>query len=328
MKTKKILGIALLFIGALLWESCDIDKFEPIGENSIPDATPPEANFTFSNGVTVDDFLDFTFANLSSSATQYEWNFGDGSSPSTESDPAHTYPGEGTYTVTLTASDALGVISTATQDIEVIEPEEPLVPDPLIVNGEFVKLPKSSGSDCACAGWINKEIGEQGESSTSNSLDVVKFDNNEPDHVYQEFEVVPNADYLIEVSVQHKPTDGTLPSSLEIRALAGSGYETGYTPVYYTDTAVMPQGNSDTGFWGYRTVAQMEDAANNLTVEVIPNPGNDDYNTYMYTFNAGANDSVALFMRGIGGAATGTYGYNSGNEEIRAAYVTITAVND
>ena len=72
----------------------------------------------------------------------------------------------------------------------------------------------------------------------------------------------------------------------------------------------------------------MEDAANNLTVEVIPNPGNDDYNTYLYSFNAGANDSVALFMRGIGGASGGNYGYNSGNEEIRAAYVAVTAIND
>ncbi|WP_299115392.1 PKD domain-containing protein [uncultured Winogradskyella sp.] len=326
MKTKRIFGIMLLFVGALLWESCDIDKFEPLGENSIEDATPPQANFSFSNGVTVDDFLEYTFANLSTSATTYAWDFGDGNT-STDLDGFNVYPAEGTYTVTLTVSDNNGLVSTTSQTIEVIEPEAPLVPDPLIVNSEFVKLPKSSGSDCACAGWINRDLGDQGESSTASGADVVKFDNNEPDHVYQEFEVVPNADYLIEVSVRHSTTDGTLPSSLELRMLAGSGYEAGYTPVYYTDTAVMPQGNSSTGYWGYRTVAQMEDAANNLTVEVIPNPGNDDYNTYQYSFNAGANNSVALFMRGIGGAASGNYGYNSGNEEIRAAYVTITAVN-
>ena len=105
--------------------------------------------------------------------------------------PRKTYPGEGTYTVTLTASDALGVTSTFTETIEVIEPEAPAVPDPVLVNADFNKLPKSSGSDCSCAGWINKEIGEQGESSSGNggTDNVVKFDNNEPDHVYQEFEV-------------------------------------------------------------------------------------------------------------------------------------------
>ena len=327
MKTKKILGIALLLTGVLLWESCDIDKFEPLGENSIADATPPQANFSFSNGVTVDDFLEYTFANLSTSATTYAWDFGDGNT-STDLDGFNIYAAEGTYTVTLTASDALGVVSTASETIEVIEPEAPAVPDPLIVNAEFVKLAKSSGSDCACAGWINRDLGDQGESSTSNSLDVLKFDNNEPDHVYQEFEVVPNADYMIETSIRHSNTDGTMPSSLEIRVLAGSGYEDGYSPIYYIDTAVMPQGNSATGTWGYRSVAQMEDAGNNLFLQVLDNPGNDDYITYTYTFNSGANDSVALFMRGIGGDTSGNYGYNSGNEEIRSAYVTITAINN
>jgi PKD repeat protein len=327
MKTKKILGIALLLTGVLLWESCDIDKFEPLGENSIADATPPQANFSFSNGVTVDDFLEYTFANLSTSATTYAWDFGDGNT-STDLDGFNIYAAEGTYTVTLTASDALGVVSTASETIEVIEPEAPAVPDPSIVNAEFVKLAKSSGSDCACAGWINRDLGDQGESSTSNSLDVLKFDNNEPDHVYQEFEVVPNADYMIETSIRHSNTDGTMPSSLEIRVLAGSGYEDGYSPIYYIDTAVMPQGNSATGTWGYRSVAQMEDAGNNLFLQVLDNPGNDDYITYTYTFNSGANDSVALFMRGIGGDTSGNYGYNSGNEEIRSAYVTITAINN
>lgn len=328
MKTNRILGVIILVTCTMFWYACeDLEKFEPLGENSIADATPPSADFSYTGGVTIDDFLVFTFANLSTSATMYEWDFGDGNT-STEVDPVNIYPDEGSYTVTLTASDNLGVVSVATQTIEIVEPEEPAVPDPLIVNAEFVKLPKSSGSDCACAGWINRDLGEQGESSTANSLDVVKFDNNEPDHVYQEFAVVPNADYIIETSVRHSSTDGTMPSSLEIRVLAGSGYEDGYSPVYYTDTAVMPQGNSATGFWGYRSIGQVEDADNNLFLQVIDNPGDDDYFTYTFSFNAGANDSVALFMRGIGGDSSGDYGYNSGNEEIRAAYVTITALND
>jgi len=328
MKTKKIFGLVILLSATFIFKSCDIEKFEPLGENSIEDATPPQANFSFTSGVTVDDFLDYNFANLSTSATRYEWDFGDGNT-STELDGVNTYPGEGTYTVTLTVSDELGVVSTASQTIEVVEPEEPAVPDPIIVNAEFVKLAKSSGSDCACAGWINRDLGDQGESSTSGGLDVVKFDNEEPDHVYQEFAVVPNSDYLIELSVRHSNlVAGGVPSSLEVRVLSGSGYEAGYTPTYFTDTAVMPQGNSSTGFWGYRSVAQMEDANNNLDVNVIPNPGNDDYNTYTYSFNSGANDSVALFMRGIGGPASGNYGYNSGSEEIRAAFVLITAVEN
>ncbi|PTX62240.1 PKD domain-containing protein [Kordia periserrulae] len=324
-KTLKIIGTAFLLVGTLIYQSCDIDKFEPLEANSIADATPPEANFTFTQGQgAAEEWKDYTFANLSTSATMYAWNFGDGNT-STEVDGANTYPGEGTYTVTLTASDALGVTSTFTQTIEVIEPEAPLVADPVLVNADFDKLPKSSGSDCCCAGWINKDLGDQGESSSGNggSDNVVKFDNNEPDHVYQEFAVTPNADYTITIVTSFKNlTGGSFPSELELRVLAGSGYIDGYSPTYYTNTVDFPQED-----WGYTTIAQVEDPANNLLLEVQTNPSDDSYFSYTYSFNAGANDSVALFIRGIGGDSIGDFNYTSGDEEIRADSVVITAVN-
>ena len=56
-------------------------------------------NFTSStNGLTV------AFTNTSSNATSYNWDFGDNSS-STETDPTHTYADDGTYTVTLIATN-------------------------------------------------------------------------------------------------------------------------------------------------------------------------------------------------------------------------------
>jgi len=330
MKTNKIIGGILLVFGVLFWHSCDdLEQFEPLGENSIADATPPQANFSATGGVTLDDYLEFNFANLSTSATTYLWDYGDGNT-SADIDGFNVYPGEGTYTVTLTASDNLGVVSVATQTIEIVEPEAPAVPDPVLVNADFNKLPKSSGSDCSCAAWINKDLGDQGESSSGNggTDNVLKFDNNEPDHAYQEFEVVPNSDYIIEIVTSFKdPLGGSFPSELELRVLAGSGYVSGYTPVYYTDTVEFPQED-----WGYTSITQVEDPANNLLVQVQTNPADDSYITYSYSFNSGANDSVALFIRGIGGPATGggggEFGYNSGDEEIRADSVVITAVNE
>lgn len=47
------------------------------------------------------------FTNLSSGATSYSWNFGDGSS-STATAPQHTYAQNGNYTVILTATNACG----------------------------------------------------------------------------------------------------------------------------------------------------------------------------------------------------------------------------
>ena len=78
----------------------------------------PEAAFTWSsNG------LDVQFDESSANAAGWSWDLGDGSS-STEPDPFHTYPGNGTYVVTLTATlgwctsviaDTLVLISTDTE---------------------------------------------------------------------------------------------------------------------------------------------------------------------------------------------------------------------
>ena len=50
------------------------------------------------------DGLTATFTNRSSGATTYAWDFGDGAT-STEESPSHTYAADGTYAVTLVASD-------------------------------------------------------------------------------------------------------------------------------------------------------------------------------------------------------------------------------
>jgi len=78
--------------------------FWPEGEESLiqPQAVTvverPQPAFTFEL-----DGLTATFANLSTNANTYTWNFGDGSSSNEES-PVHTFPGPGNYDVTLNAS--------------------------------------------------------------------------------------------------------------------------------------------------------------------------------------------------------------------------------
>lgn len=325
---KKLVYTLFVALCVVSYSCEEFEKYELPESNSIADNTPPSAQFSAIQGVGLGDaFRTYTFSNGSVSATTYSWSFPDGST-STEFEPMYVFAGEGTFSVSLTASDELGVTSTSIQDVVVVMPAAPPTPDPTLVNASFDKIAKSSGSDCACAGWINRGLGDQGESSTASGDDVLKFDNQEPDHIYQEFEVVGNADYLVTVDIRFSNlSGGTAPSDLEFRILAGTGYDSGYTPVYYTDTAVMPQGNSSTGLWGYTSVPQMENAANNLNVRVFNTPGNDSFATYTFNFNAGANNSVALFARGIGGAAGGNYGYNSGDAEIRIDNLIIEAIN-
>ncbi|MDA9333390.1 PKD domain-containing protein, partial [Saprospiraceae bacterium] len=78
-----------------------------VSEEEIDD---PTSDFTF----TVDAGV-VTFTNQSSNADTYNWDFGDGNT-STESDPIHTYTSEGTYNVTLTATNDCG-IATSTQSV-------------------------------------------------------------------------------------------------------------------------------------------------------------------------------------------------------------------
>lgn len=51
-----------------------------------------------------------SFSNTSVNATSYLWNFGDGSTPSTVTNPSHTYATDGVYTVTLTATNSCGSV--------------------------------------------------------------------------------------------------------------------------------------------------------------------------------------------------------------------------
>ena len=74
-----------------------------------------QASFSSTvNGATV------VFQNTSNNANTYLWDFGDGNT-STAPNPTHTYAQDGTYTVTLTASNSCGS-STFTQTITIVTP--------------------------------------------------------------------------------------------------------------------------------------------------------------------------------------------------------------
>ncbi|MBD3219030.1 MAG: PKD domain-containing protein, partial [candidate division Zixibacteria bacterium] len=67
----------------------------------------PTANFEGSP-TTGTAPLTVNFTDLSADATGWSWDFGDGAGTSTQQNPSYTYNSEGTYTVTLTASNACG----------------------------------------------------------------------------------------------------------------------------------------------------------------------------------------------------------------------------
>lgn len=70
--------------------------------------SPPTANFS-ANVTSGCGSLSVTFTNTSSSnADTFSWDFGDGSSTSSDANPIHTYENPGVYTVVLTATNTMG----------------------------------------------------------------------------------------------------------------------------------------------------------------------------------------------------------------------------
>jgi len=88
-------------------------------EVGLPGAVAPSAGFASDQSTA--DYLEYTFNNTSTNATTYEWDFGDGNT-STDESPTHTYATHDVYTVTLTAKNAAGLMTTLSQTIDIQAP--------------------------------------------------------------------------------------------------------------------------------------------------------------------------------------------------------------
>jgi PKD repeat protein len=82
------------------------------------EVAPPPLVANFS-AVATD--LTATFTNTSANATEYAWDFGDGTGISSEENPSYTYAGGGIYTVKLTVSNSVESVET-TKQVTVIDP--------------------------------------------------------------------------------------------------------------------------------------------------------------------------------------------------------------
>ncbi|MEL6922771.1 MAG: PKD domain-containing protein [Bacteroidota bacterium] len=182
-----------LTVAALFVYGCqDAFLYDLPDANSKADTIPPSANFSYAS--TLEDFKTIKFNNLSFEATTYEWDFGSGNT-SGEKDPVFTFAaGEGTYPVTLTASDATGASDVITIEVMVVEgPFQPIILEP---GFEDNTLPDGSGD--GRDSWRKSELGGviqiTGNPVTFGSQGA-KLPDDQSRIGYQEIAVEPNTNY-------------------------------------------------------------------------------------------------------------------------------------
>ena len=225
IKFKKNLHIIGLALVAFTFNSCDdFEQFEPLGENSIQDETPPNALFSYTQGVGLEDeWKTYTFSNQSTSATTYAWDFGDGNTGD-GLDEENTYPGEGTFTVTLTASDALGQMSTYFEEITIVEPEAPSAILPTILESSFEDNSLPDGSGDGRDSWRNSDLGGVIQITSSpvyEGSQASRYPSAGDRIAYQELTVTPNSEYILSYVYTLKTNN---PGSITVSVIAGGGH--------------------------------------------------------------------------------------------------------
>jgi PKD repeat protein len=241
--------------------------------NSIEDLTPPSAMFsaTESNG----DWQTYDFSNQSVSSTTYAWTFGDGNTSSSK-EPSNTYAAEGIYTVSLTSSDANGLTSTFSSEVEVVMPLVPVILLPEILEASFEDGMLDGGSGDGRDSWRTDLGGviQITSSPTNTGSQAAKFPSGGDRAAYQELEVSPNQDYVLEYWYTMK-TSGT--GHMTVSVLAGDGFTDPSAAVAATIATYegMDQSSSNT----YVKVEMPFNSGNNTKVSI-------------YMFNAGVESRV------------------------------------
>lgn len=258
--TKVLMGLAMALTLSLF--SCDELELPEAG--SIPDLTPPSA--AFGAVVSPENHLQINFANLSTSATDYVWEFGDGNT-ATSKDASNVYPDVGQYTVTLTATDKLGVESTTSQIVVVTEPSAIL---PVILESGFEDNSLPDGTGDGRDSWRNDMGGviQITSSPVYEGEQAAKFPSAGDRVGYQALTVSPNTDYIVTYYYTMKESgDG----NMTVAIIAGG-------------------------------ITDLEDAEANTLVKEVGTDQTDDsaYVKVDLFFNTGDNTTIAILMTNEG----------------------------
>lgn len=200
-----------IFLSACVQDNLDPDNYPETG--GIEDLTPPEAAFSFQQNIV--DFTVFLLVNESVSSTGQIWSIPDDavlvdeSATLTDENIEVKFSGEGEFSVGLIATDDRPASSEElVQIIEVLEPEEPIIPTPEILGAGFEDEDGEDGRNFwgrnSSANTNYKRIsglnvfGRSTGSRVRSGTYSAKFeDGGSLRQAYQEIAVTPNVDYRL-----------------------------------------------------------------------------------------------------------------------------------
>ncbi len=99
----------------------DVNGQSSVAQQQVNVAAPVQANFTAQPTDLSVQFTDQSTGQIA----QWQWDFGDNSGSSTDQNPQYAYSQAGTYTVTLTVTDANGQSSVAQQQVTLNAAQRP-----------------------------------------------------------------------------------------------------------------------------------------------------------------------------------------------------------
>jgi len=123
-------------------------------KGGISHNTPPVASFTASSTSSCTGVVQFTDGS-SNTPTSWAWTFGDGTT-STLQNPSHTYTTNGTYGVTLKATNAYGNNTSSATSITISLPTAPTITNGATTSGGSVTL---HASGTGTLNWYNAATG-------------------------------------------------------------------------------------------------------------------------------------------------------------------------
>lgn len=177
---------------------------------------PPDATFTVNCQQLQCDFSAVT--NAEPDGVQYAWDFGDGQS-GTGANTTHTYAEGGTFSVTLTATDANGVVGSRT---ETATPVAPPAPDRPLVQDEFART-LTGGWGTPTLGGAYSYVGSRTSASVADGAGILAVPASSSRRINTPVVDTPNVDMTVNYQFPDAPSPGTAYLSTVIRGVDGVG---------------------------------------------------------------------------------------------------------